>query len=426
MTLDFSVSHGTAAGVSRPRWPHKTLSPLRALFCMLGMLAIAILAPNLHADATDQAKRIYDRIAGVPPDATTLTTMRDQISDGDAIDAAMDATNAPEFYNVTLKNFAAPWTNRDFSIFVPLDDYIATIIGIVRDDVDFREILSGDILYVGSGPGIPAYSNTSNAHYEALESQGVDLQANLQQTTQSAVTGIPAAATAGVLTTRSAAKAFFIAGTNRAMFRFTMVNHMCRDMEQVLDISRVPDRIRQDVSRSPGGDSRVFMNSCIGCHSGMDPLTQAFAYYDYQHDEVADPEGENGQITYNDVGDVDPVTGTRVVAKYFNNNLNFPYGFITTNDDWTNYWRNGPNALLGWDTGLPSGGSGAKSMGRELAHSHAFAQCQAEKVFENVCLRPPQDGADRDQIETMVSSLQATGFQLRRTFAEAAVYCMGS
>jgi hypothetical protein len=89
-------------------------------------------------------------------------------------------------------------------------------------------------------------------------------------------------ATAGVMTTRAAARAFFIDGTNRAMFRFTMLNHFCNDMEQVLDTTRSPDRIRQDVSRSPGGDSRVFLNNCVGCHSGMDPLAQAFAYYDYR------------------------------------------------------------------------------------------------------------------------------------------------
>ena len=113
------------------------------------------------ADATDQAKRIHDRIAGVPPDAQTLINMRDAIIAGDEMGAALIATNAPEFYSVTLKNFAAPWTNRDQSVFVPLDDYIATIIGMVRDNADFREILSGDVLYTGSGPGIPAYSTTS-------------------------------------------------------------------------------------------------------------------------------------------------------------------------------------------------------------------------------------------------------------------------
>src|SRR6476661_9742502 len=93
--------------------------------------------------------------------------------------------------------------------------------------------------------------------------------------------GIPAAATAGFITSRASSEAFFIDGTNRAMFRFTLINHMCRDMEQVHDTSLPPDMIRQDVSRSPGGDSRIFLNNCIGCHSGMDPLAQAFAYYEF-------------------------------------------------------------------------------------------------------------------------------------------------
>lgn len=378
------------------------------------------------ADSTDQAKRIHDRIAGVPPDSATLASMRDDIDSGNALDAALEATNAPEFYSVTLKNFAAPWTNRDASIFVPLDDYIATVIGMVRDDVDFREVLSGDILYTGSGPGVPAYSNTSNAHYQALEDQGVDLQDNLTRVTQSGTMGIPAQATAGVLTTRSAAKAYFIAGTNRAMFRFTLVNHLCRDMEQVHDVSRIPDRIRQDVSRSPGGDSRVFLNNCIGCHSGMDGMSQAFAYYDYEYDVMNDPDGDSGQISYNDVGEIDPVTGTRVEEKYYNNNLNFEHGYITPDDGWINYWRNGQNKLLGWDESLPDTGNGAKSLGVELANSQAFAQCQVEKVFENVCLRPPQDSTDRNQIDAMVASLTSNGYQLRRTFAESAVYCMGN
>ncbi len=391
-----------------------------------GMLGAICVASSAMADSTDQAKRIHDRIAGVPPDAATLTSMRDAIDAGNDLDAALIATQSPEFYSVTLKNFAAPWTNRDQSVFVPLNDYIATVIGIVRDDVDFREILHGDILYTGSGAGVPAYSMTDNEHYETLEAQGADLQAVLTGTTQSSVTNLPTEATAGILTTRAAAKSFFIAGTNRAQFRFTMLNHLCRDMEQVHDVTRAPDRIRQDVSRSPGGDSRVFLNNCIGCHSGMDPLTQAFAYYDYVHDEDADPEGENGQITYNGAGVTDAVTGTRVVSKYFNNNLNFEPGFITTTDNWDNYWRAGQNALLGWDDTLPGTGAGAKSMGMELAHSQAFAQCQVEKVFQNVCLRPPQDSLDRAQVDLMVNSFTTGGHSLRHTFAEAAVYCMGN
>jgi len=294
----------------------------------------------------------------------------------------------------------------------------------VRDDVDFREVLYADILYIGSGVS-PGYSNNSNAHYEAMEAQGTNLAAALQRVSQSSVTGLPSTATAGVITSRAAARAFFIDGTNRAMFRFTMLNHLCRDMEQIQDTTRAPDRIRQDVSRSPGGDSRVFLNGCIGCHSGMDPLAQAFAYYDFRYDDVNDPTASNGALAYNSAGSIDPVTGTRVVAKYFNNNTTFPHGFVTPDDRWDNYWRAGPNSLLGWDDALTGSGSGARSMGQELAHSNAFAQCQVEKVFENVCLRKPSDAEDRQQIESMVASFSGGGYVLRQVFAESAAYCMG-
>lgn len=393
-------------------------------FGVFFLLALSM-PPSTWADARDQAKRIHDRIAGVPPTETTLQAMASAIISNDAIGAALMATDSSSFYNVTLKNLAAPWTNRDANVFVPLDDYQATIIGLVRDDGDFREILSGDILYIGSGPAIPAYSNNSNAHYQALENTGTDLKANLQATTQSSLTGLPSSATAGVMTTRAAAKAFFIDGTNRAMFRFTLRNHLCNDMEQVLDTTRAPDRVRQDVSRSPGGDSRIFLNNCIGCHSGMDPMAQSFAYYDYIYDDVNDPTGENGAISYNTTGTIDPITGNRVVSKYFNNNNNFEHGFITTDDAWENYWRAGQNSLLGWDASLPGSGSGAKGMGQELANSDAFSQCQVKKVFTNVCLRPPQDSLDRSQIDSMVASFESSGYNLKQVFAESAVYCMG-
>jgi hypothetical protein len=395
----------------------------RAVVVLLALFSVALLtAPPAHADTRDQAKRIHDRIAGVPPSASTLDAMQGAIEGGNALNAALMATNDPAFYNVTLKYFAAPWTNRARTMFVPLNDYTATVIGIVRDDVDFREILYGDYLYVGNGVS-PAYSVSSNAHYQAMETQGTNLMTALVAQPQSQLNGLPADAAAGVITSRAAAQAFFVAGTNRAMFRFTMLNHLCHDMEQVLDTTRSPDRIRQDVSRSPGGDSRIFLNNCVGCHSGMDPLAQAYAYYHF--DTAGDPTGETGRLTYNGPGTIDPVTGTRVVAKYFNNNTTFPYGFVTTDDRWDNYWRNGRNALLGWDESLPGSGSGAKTMGMELAHSQAFAQCQVEKVFENVCLRAPSDAGDRAQVDAMVASFAASGYRLRQVFAESAVYCKG-
>jgi len=385
------------------------LARLRSIAIVAVVAAFALQPAVSHADARSQAKRMHDRLAGVPPTDAVLTSMASDIAAGNPTAAAMTAMQNHSFYDVTLKNFAMPWTNRDQTVFAPLNDYVATVIGMVRDDVSFDRVLYDDILYVGKGGlGVPAYSPSNNDHYAALEAQGISLKDGLVQTTQSAANGLPPEATAGVLTTRAAAAAFFKAGTNRAMFRYTMINHLCRDMEQVMDTTRPPDRIRQDVSRSPGGDSRVFLNNCIGCHSGMDPMVQAFAYYDY--DETA------GKLVYS-AGVVRP--------KYFHNKDTFPAGYSTPDDSWDNYWRKGRNSLLGWDDSLPGKGQGAKSLGRELARSDAFAGCQVQKVFRTVCFRTPSDAADRAKIQALVGTFKSSGYQMKRVFAEAATYCMG-
>jgi len=381
-----------------------------ALLCAL-LASIAVAGPR------EQAKQLHDRLTGTPANETLLVELAGLIDSNDAHEAAMRAMQEDAFYNVTLKNFVTPWTNEEQNVFAPLNDYVATIIGMVRDGTDFRQVLSADLVYVGdsaklSGYNIPAVSASSNAHYEALEEQRVSLQEVLVARQQSAIYGIPANASAGIMTSRAAAMAYFSGGTNRAMLRFTLMHYLCRDMEQMHDISRPADRIRQDITRSPGGDSRVFLNNCVGCHSGMDPMAQAFAYYNWDGAEGSDA----GQIEYS-AGNVQP--------KYLINANNFPFGYVTPDDHWDNYWRSGPHSGLGWPTSLPGSGSGAKSLGEELANSEAFATCQAQKTFRTVCLRGPTSPADVSQIETMSNHFSGTGYQLKTLFADAAVYCMG-
>jgi hypothetical protein len=379
---------------------------------LISLLTVGLIAPA-HAGYREQARRIHDRLAGVPPTDAVLQQMEDAIDPampGTAMDAADIAMDNVNFYNVTLKNFAAPWTNRDRSTFVPLNDYIATVIGMIRDDVPFNTLLSADLTYVGNNGVVSAAPSASNNdHYVQLEANNINLRDELTDVPQSSINGIPSNATAGVMTSRAASQAFFIAGTNRAMFRFTLLNHMCNDMEQMHDTKLPPDWIRQDVSRSPGGDSRLFLNSCIGCHSGMDPLAGAFAYYNYND--------TTGRLEYTD-GVVQP--------KYFNNDLNFPQGFRTTDDTWINRWRSGQNSYLGFDSNLPGFGNGAKSLGEELGNSQAFAACQVKKVFRTVCLRAPEDAADRQMVDQITTDFMTTlGYRMKDVFAETAVYCMG-
>ena len=407
-----------------------------------------------------QAHRINNRLTGTIAPNSTIDAMETLLENdplctppetlGCGKEAAEYAVNvasnpaARSFYNVTLKNFAAPWTNEEQSVFVALNDYSATVVGTVRDGLDFRRILYDDLLYVGSNA--PAYNNNNNAHYEALESLNPETtgdlssQAVLSQTTQTSVR--PGVAAAGIMTSRQGAMAFYSDGTNRAMFRFTLMNHLCTDLEPLKDVTRTPANVRRDVSRSPGGDSRIFLNGCVGCHAGMDGMAGAYAYYEW----VYTNDKSDGHLEYQNVANTaefDPATG--VSLKHNINSTNFEYGRITTDASWINYWRNGPNSLLGnrpGDTGIGwrhpangtdgitsdskgnSMGSGARSLGIELANSRAFAQCQVDQVFKSVCLRDPNvHSVDRNARNDIVDTFTASNYNMRDVFANVAAYC---
>jgi len=395
--MKIPVSHGVGFGFNKAR-------------IVLTVTVLTCFSTSTFATVRDQAKRIHDRLAASPPSETVLSSMADKISNGDAIGAAMEAMENQGFYNVFLKEYITPWTNKDQTVFKPLNDYTATAIGIIRDDISFKELLTGDIVYIGVNT-TNDYSHINNEHYEELEASGVNLgdEANLVSAKQSELPDSQLAPeqTAGVLTSRAAGEAFLFAGTNRAMWEFTAKNHLCTEMGELNDVSRTPDRVRQDVTRSPGGDSTIFLNSCVGCHAGMDPLIQAFAYYEWDQ--------ELERVVYTD-GEVQP--------KYLINNTTFPLGYVTQNDNWSNYWRDGKNSILGW-RGPNASGSGVKSLGEEIASSRAFSTCQVKKAFEQVCFRTPANPTERNEIDRIADVFETNSYSMKRVFAEVATYCMG-
>ena len=387
--------------------PFAVLSTVIALF-------ICVASSTAYAGPREQARRIHDRLTGVPPAPSVLDSMTTMIEGGDALGAAGVAMNNPAFYNTTVRQLAAPWTNRDRSVYVDLNDTIATVIGIVRDDLPFDQVLHEDIVYVGSNnaTAVP-YSQTDNDHYLDLQLNRVDLSdpANLVQQRQSELPNpqIGAAQSAGIMTTRGFAEAFLVAGTNRAAVRFAALNHLCMDMEDFRDLTAHPDRIRRDVTRSPGGDSAIFLTDCLTCHTGLDGLAGGLAYYDFDQDLQ--------QLVYTD---------NAVQPKFVKDAGTFPFGFDTSNDSWINYWRTGPNEFVGWNAPGSGSGTGAKSLGVELAQTQQFAECQVRHVFEKVCYRTPNGAADAQAVDNIATIFQANNRSMKRVFAETAMYCMGN
>jgi len=388
---------------------------MKALSLLQILLALCLALPA-HADARDRAKRMYDRLVGVPPTEAQLADMTARIgpnpTHAQLVDAAMVAIGSPDFYNVSLVSFVTPWTNVSRTVFADLNDYTATVIGIIRDGISFDQVLTADLVYVAAPGVVPTpYQHTSNQHYVEIQSMGVDLSnpAQLVGVPQSTLPGaqIGSADAAGVVTTRAAAEAFFSAGTNRRMWRFTTMNYLCRDMEALKDTSRPTDRIRQDVNRSPGGDSEIYHTQCAGCHAGMDALAGAYASFEWDADQA--------RMIH---------TPGQVQGKYAINTGVFPGGHITTDDSWINLWRQGQNAALGWHPAEPGSGLGPKGLGAEVSHSRAFAECQVQKVFEHVCFRPPRDAADAAAVSAIATEFERDRrYEMRQVFAEVAIHC---
>jgi hypothetical protein len=329
------------------------------------------------------ALNFYTSLTGASPSAREVNLILEAKDSGnlesiayDIIESRNGFNNFGSFYNITVKDFATPWSSEEGSLFEELNDMTATVIGHTRDELPFNEILWRDGIYKATGitfkggqlqyfrgSNFPAgtsassvcsdvvasdlsnskgrvwfvdplnpnsaptdvnntdcrltsYSKSeldqayfdnalyipsldkvivtnrvkeSNSHYQSLETLGIDLSDRevFQKTTQLEKLHRNDEAIAGLLSTRAFGKAYYSAGTNRAALAFSMKYFFCKDMEELNDTT-IPDfRNRRDVDRSPGGNSSIYKNRCVGCHAGMDALAGAFSYYDW-----------NGGVTY--------------------------------------------------------------------------------------------------------------------------------
>lgn len=381
---------------------------MKKITLLMSLVVTSPLWAQSTATPKEMAWKLHNRIAGVPPKPSVLMQMEADISAGRPEDAAMKAISNPNFINITMKNWVKSWSNREQSNRVDFNDHTATLIGMIRDDVGFDQALYGDIYYTVAGAAT-AYANNSNNHYRDAENARMDFSnpAVLVKETQGARTGLPANAISGVITTRTSGESFFQAGTNRRVNRFTFMNFMCNDYEQLHDITTPTYHIGRDVDRAPGGDTRIYLNKCVGCHGGQDGLRGAYAYYDYS----------NNMLTYNQ----------GVVAPKINKNVNYSAGKITNDDSWENLWalpgsQNQTKLVFKGQTS----GNGAKSLNMMIAHSEGFANCMAKKVFQLVCMKDPVNTDDKTFVSSQARSFEANGYKMKDLIVKTSIKCVAN
>ncbi|MGE0763986.1 MAG: hypothetical protein AB7N80_11960 [Bdellovibrionales bacterium] len=366
---------------------------------------VAYEANGVISASRTRAAFLYNRLTGqkAPIDSQVIKDMEALINAGDQMGAARIATNQPTFYSQTVRLLGSKMSTRAGVYRVPMNDLTATVIGFTKDDLDARGLLTTNSVY--RFENIPNLRINpvndiarSNNHYNDVDAAlalnpVMDIRPNLVSVQQTIVDDNQASVNhpdaAGLLTTRQFMSDCADAGTNRRCYEKVVKRLTCHTLEEVVSTSLPDDRVGRDVSRAPGGDPSAFLLTCKGCHSNMDAHRSAFAYSEFDNNQV-----KHGQVNLN-TGLYD---GTTRVANKLNRlgEGQFNQGQVVANDNWVNYAVTPElNELYGWRDAqgrpvtTPIMGRGLNAYGTMLSRSEAFSRCVAENVFENVCRRSP-------------------------------------
>ena len=400
---------------------------------LLGLSAQAQVKPDIsqaNPSALEmKARKIYERLTGtkLPIDSPVVAQMVAALNRGDTQAAAQLATQDPNFYNITVKLMALQLSTRDETIKTPLNDFVASMIGVTRDQTDARELLTGNFYYMGSGTGIR--SNLipdlliSNNHYDDLEKNRVNLAANLVRVEgQMIATSATATAAnpdpAGVITSRTFMGAHALMGTNRRLVEYTFREFMCVPLNEWADTGASDGRIGRDIDRFPANNHTTFLTSCKGCHTVMDGFRGAFAKWDFdgmgiKHSAVNTRGGANNYTI---------ATDTRGIVNKMNKNATiFPSGYPQNDDSFVNNATRTNNAQLFEWRGSSVGGNGTKAFGTIVSNSKRFSQCMAKRVFKTVCRKEIDINQNRELISQWGNEFEASGYKLKALFEKIAV-----
>jgi hypothetical protein len=398
---------------------------------------------NSKADADQLALLMYRRIVGVsiPIGSKIIQDMSAQILAGNADLAAGLAVNEPDFLNITVRYMGIKMSYRDEKPNHPTNDFTATLVGAVRDDVSAQELLTGNFSYRVDPARLPAgvtvrsnvYADIlrTNNHYADLDARGFSAAYLARKNGMEIVAGntivdlLPEKDASPLLTSRGFTAAHAIAGTNRRMYEYTFREFMCVAMSDFSDTSISDEFVGRDVDRY---DAK-FQTRCKGCHGQMDGMRGAFANIDFfdngtvgflKHSSklpaqpllLAQTEGEFNFKTFRSAAGATLYPG--VAEKMNHNEQVYTAGRIIDSDAFTNLAVGLNNAAyFGWRG--PLKGNGIKAFATMIASSERFGKCMAAKVFTEVCKRKPNDG-DRALIDYAGKKFEDNGYKFKSLF----------
>lgn len=315
------------------------------------------------------------------------------------VEAVKTITNDSDFYTVRVRAFAIPFIDPD-PVHRPKDtltDLQALIIGVTRDELDARLLLTGNLRYSGyQSLGLPAPSRANNDHYVQFEAQQKDFITDLERVDKQ---WEDLDYVSGAFTTRGWAAAYYKAGTNRLAVKFALEEFLCTPID-TWKIAGLPDAfVRRDVTREDGGNPSNFQITCRHCHGAMDAMGGAFA-----------------KLDFTDAGFIFQKDG--VVKKMNQHETVYTAGNVSTDDSWVNLLSNHPTIDFGWRDDFQ--GVGLASFAKSLADSKAFSQCMVQRVFSSVCGQTIQI-ADLDRLAPMADAFEKDNYNIKNLFVNVAL-----
>lgn len=346
------------------------LGQVRGLVVFFGLFLAAVCfnqASAQVADAYQRANDLHLKILSQPltPKNPLYSKLTDLVRVGKEVDAIQLLFSQPAFLHTTVRAWAVRYYSAEKETRHPLNDGLAMLVGMVKDNRDFRETLTGDFTY-GAIPrfGLDRPSVQSNEVFDRIDSsvlklgqsiQRIEPQWNVASFTESA----------GLMTSRSWAERYYEAGTNRRAVVGAFDVFMCTPVESWKTPFLPTNRIRRDIPRDPSGDARIFQQECRSCHAAMDGLAGAFAHLDFQNQSI--------------------VFSREVRPKYNNLPDVYPEGYITTDDSWVNYLTVRESLEFGWRG--QAAGAGVNQFAQMIAQAEAFSKCTVVRSLKYFCGR---------------------------------------
>lgn len=457
------------------------------ILIVLFVLATSFDSPAQGKSSRQLARKLYISLAGVTPTSAELDTLEAKITARQYTEAARDIIdqragikNNGSFYGSTVKDMVTPWTNKQKTTLAPLNDMSATIIGWVRDEKKFNEILYRDTVYKALGLTFSQLEIKTRAVGNGLTICSAYIAdpspfrithpdtATPNETDRTKWKCRPTKLTSQQITDNTTINALYLPSIDEVI-ETNLINttneHYESISKQAFDLSApgVLAHVTQMTklhgnSRAIAGlmSTRAYGTAYLYAGTNRAPVAFAMEHFlckpmeslndtsisDFRNRRDVDrsPGGTSeiyknrcvgchagmdalaGAFAYYDYANGKVLYNAGKVAPKMNHNVTFNEGFVTMSDSWINLWDQGQNATLKW--GPTNSGEGARSFGMLLSETEAFHSCMSKQVYEKVCARKATSDQDKARIFSLTETYKGSNFNMKNLFINAAVMCM--